>query len=228
MYKPMKKITVLVPLFAALIGASTARAQLIISEVDAAGSGNTNYAADWFELKNTGSVALNITGWRMDDSSASAATSVALRGLTSIAPGQIVIFLEGNATGTTDATIDANFRTAWFGGSVPAGLTVANYGGSGVGLSTSGDGVNIFNASSNLVVGVSFGANVSPATFDNTAGLSGAISQLSVVGVNGAFATFNPNPSEIGSPGVVSVVPEPSTLALGSLAATVLLFRRRK
>jgi hypothetical protein len=47
----MKKITVLVPLFAALISASTARAQLIISEVDAAGSGNTNYAADWFELK---------------------------------------------------------------------------------------------------------------------------------------------------------------------------------
>lgn len=207
----------------------TAHAQPIISEVDAAGSGNTNYAADWFELKNTGSAALNVTGWRMDDSSASAAASVALRGITSIAPGQIVIFLEGNATGTTDATIDANFISTWFGSNVPAGLTLANYGGSGVGLSTSGDGVNIFDASSNLVASVSFGANISAFTFDNTAGLSGTISQLSVAGVNGAFATLNPNPSEIGSPGAgSSVVPEPSTLALGSLATTVLLFRRRK
>jgi hypothetical protein len=164
----------------------------------------------------------------MDDGSASAVTSVALRGITSIAPGQIVIFLEGNATGATDATIGANFLTAGFGGSVPVGSTPANNGGSGVGLSTAGDGVNIFNASSNLVARVSFGANLSAATIDNNAGLSGASSQLGVMGVNGAFETLNPNPSETGSPGVAFLPPEPSTLALGQRGRRDPVFRRRK
>jgi len=62
------------------------------------------------------------------------------------------------------------------------------------------------------------------ATLDNTAGLSGAISQSSVAGVNGAFS----DGQEIGSPGDVAPVPEPSTIALtgGGLAA-LLAFQRR-
>ncbi|MEI9865668.1 MAG: hypothetical protein WDN00_14180 [Limisphaerales bacterium] len=80
----------------------------------------------------------------MDDNSNSFASSVALRGLTSIAPGLSVIFLEGNTTGTTDATLNASFITAWFGGSAPAGFTLANYGGSGVSLGSGGDAVNIY------------------------------------------------------------------------------------
>ena len=132
--------------------------QFLITEVDAAGSGNVNYGADWFELTYTGGAPVNISGWRMDDSSASASTSVALRGITTIQPGQSIIFLEGNATGTTDTTISNNFIAAWFGSSASAGLTLGFYGGSGVGLSTTaGDGITVFDSSSNLVASVTFG-----------------------------------------------------------------------
>ena len=71
-----------------------------------------SYGADWFELTNIGSTAVNISGWKMDDNSNSFGNAVALRGVTSIAAGQSVVFIEGNATGTTDSTIDATFKTA--------------------------------------------------------------------------------------------------------------------
>jgi len=201
-----------------------AHAQLIISEVDPTGS-SASYGADWFELKNTGTSPLNIAGWMMDDSSDAFATAVAIRGVTSIAAGQSVVFLEGNATGTTDATIDANFASAWFGGNVPAGLTLGNYGGSGVGLSATADAVNIFNSSGAAQAGVTFGASTAGFTFDNKAGMSGAISQLSAVGVNGAFLSFNG--AEVGSPDDVTPTPEPSTLALGGLGLAAIGFLRR-
>jgi hypothetical protein len=220
-----QKIVSMAALLIASMGVT--QAQLIISEVDPTGSSTSSYGADWFELKNIGTSAVDITGWKMDDNSASFSSAVPLRGLTSIAPGTAAVFLEGNTSGTTDATIDANFINAWFGTSVPSGLTIANYGGSGVGLGAGGDAVNIYNSTGVLQAGVTFGAATTGFTFDNEAGLSGSITQLSVVGVNGAFLSFNGQ--EVGSPGDVNPVPEPSTLALAGLGSFGLLaFRRRK
>jgi hypothetical protein len=211
----MKKLLLAV---AATVAASNASAAMIISEVDPAGSAAA-YAADWFELTNTGTSMVNISGWKMDDNSNAFANAVALRGVTSIAAGQSVVFIEGNSTGTTDATIDANFKTAWFGSNIPAGLTIGNYGGSGVGLSQTSDAVNIFDASGALVTRVDFNASTLGNTFDNAAGLrstvgspSTAISQLSANGVNGAFVSSNG--VEIGSPGTIAAVPEPETYAM--------------
>ena len=225
-----QKITTMAALLIASMG--VAQAQIIISEVDPAGSATTpvasGYAADWFELKNIGVSAVDITGWKMDDNSAAFANAVPIRGITSIAAGQSVVFVEGNATGTTDATIDANFENAWFGASVPTGFTIANYGGTGVGLSQTSDAVNIYNSTGTLQAGVTFGATTLSATLDNEAGLSGAISQTSAVGVNGAFTSASG--LEVGSPGDVAPVPEPTTLALaglGGLAALVAVRRRK-
>jgi len=200
---------------------SPARAAIVITEVHPTGSANASYGADWFELTNTGAAAVDITGWRMDDNSNSFASSVALRGVTSIAPGQSVIFAEGNASGSNDPTIQANFITAWFGGAAPIGFTMGGYGGSGVGLSSSGDAVNIFDSVGNLIARVDFGASTLGTTFDNAAGLTGTISTLSVAGVNGAFVS---PVGEIGSPGVV---PEPASAALLIGAIGALLMRRR-
>ena len=148
---------------------------------------------------------------------------------TSIAAGQSVIFIES----ASPATTNANFISTWFGSTPPAGLTIANYSGAGIGLSAAGDAVNIYNASGVLQANVTFGASdaiVPYQTFDNAAGLNNAaISQLSVVGINGAFVAAN-DLNEIGSPGSIAPVPEPSEYAmlLAGLAVVGGIARRRR
>jgi hypothetical protein len=224
----LKKIAIAVGLIAASI--APAHAGLFITEVNPSGSGNGNYAADWFELTNTDPVALNIAGWQMDDSSNGSA-NVALRGVTSIAPGQSVVFFEGNATGSTDATITSAFNAAW-GTSLIFGTNIGAYGGSGVGLSTTGDAVNIFDAGGTRITGVAFGLATTGVTFDNAGNLGGTtlplpiISTLSVSGVNGAFVS---SINEIGSPGsITAAVPEPENYALMLAGLGLLGFRMRR
>jgi hypothetical protein len=213
----------------ALSLATSARAAIFVSEVHPSGSGTATYAADFFELTNDGPTSVDITGWRMDDNSNLFANAVALRGVTAIGAGKSVVFFEGTPAGTTDATIAANFISAWFGGTAPAGFTIGAYGGSGVGLSTAGDAVNIFDAGGNRITGVSFGAATTGVTLDNSAGLGSTtlplptVSTLSAVGVHGAFAS---RAGEIGSPG--TVVPEPGTALLLSTGLAAVLSRSRR
>ncbi len=128
----MKKLTLLAALLASAL--VPAKAALLITEVYASGSSNGTYGADWFELTNTGTVALDITNWKIDDDSNSSSSAVAFRGITSIAAGESVVFFEGNSTGTNDSTIIASFKSAWFGSSVPASFRIGAYGGSGIGF----------------------------------------------------------------------------------------------
>jgi len=231
--RTLKPKILLLTLGAASLGivANEASAAIVISEVDSAGSASS-VNADWFELTNTGSAAVNISGWKMDDNSDSFADAVALTGPSSIAAGQTVVFIE--STGSTAATVDAAFKSAWFGSNAPSSLTLGNYSGSGVGLGQSGDAVNIFNSSGVAQAGVTFGTSSSNGssggTFDNTAGINGAISQVSVVGVNGAFKAPD---GEIGSPGIdaaVTPVPVPASawLMLGGLGGCGVFARRRR
>ncbi|MFD2256008.1 lamin tail domain-containing protein [Luteolibacter algae] len=161
-------------------------------------SSSTAVGADWFELTNTSTATVNITGWKMDDNSGSFGNSVALTGITSIAPGESVIFIEG------DSTTVAAFKAHWFGSNPPASLQVGYYSGSGIGLSGNGDAVTLFNASGNQQARVDFGSSPSTApfgTFDNTLAENDTIlTRLSSIGSNGAFAAAA-SASEIGSPG---------------------------
>lgn len=202
-----------------------ANAALLITEVApwASAAANAPYATDWFELTNTGSSALNISGWKMDDNSNSFALSVALTGISSIAAGESVIFTENPAS--------ASFLSSWFGASAPVGLQIGNYTGTGVGLSTTADAVNIYNAAGVLQANVSFAASDAIApfqTFDNAAGLNNAaISTLSVAGVNGAFAAVTG--SQVGSPGTIAAaVPEPETYAMFLAGLGLMGFISRK
>ena len=97
--------------------AAATTSSVVISEVHPSGSGNGTYAADWFEVTNTGTTAVDITGWKMDDNSNSFANAVALNGVTSIRAGRSVVFIE-----THDRRpIFAAFPTAWFGATPPRG-----------------------------------------------------------------------------------------------------------
>lgn len=195
---------------------------LRITEVAAWGSGNSPAAADWFEVTNIGARAVDMTGWKMDDSSESPAAALALTGITSIAPGESVIYMETATLAATKAT----FLNTWFGANPPAGLQVGGYSGSGAGLSTGSDAVNLFDSNNVRRANVAFGLSPSSApfaSFDNSGGLNVAtLSLLSAVGVNGAFAAVN-DTTEVGSPGI-SVVNGPQTfvtwLALNGFTGT--------
>src|SRR5262249_32646458 len=100
----------------------------------------------------------------------------------------------------------------WWGTSTPpAGVSIGTYGGSGVGLSTGGDAVAIFDGSNTRVTGISFDASTTNVSFDNSAGLGGTgnpapkVSTLSALGVRGAFTASDG--VETGSPGVAYLPP---------------------
>src|SRR5262249_30282563 len=152
-------------------------------------------------LTNLGTTTVDLTGWKMDDESNALATAVALNGVSSLAPGHSAVFVEGDASKVTA------FEAAWFGGSPPAGFQIGTYTGSGVGLSTGGDQVNVFDGSGAHVAGIAFGTSTTGQTFDNTAALGSGtatvptVSTLSVAGTNGAFTVG----AETGSPGTAAV-----------------------
>ncbi|MDB6172980.1 MAG: putative outer rane adhesin like protein [Chthoniobacteraceae bacterium] len=188
---------------------------LIISEVApwSSGSSPESLRVDWFEVTNVGTAAQNITGWKTDDSSNSFGSAVALNGVTSIPPGASVIFLEtADNNATTINAKKAAFLSVWFGANPPANLQVGTYSGAGIGLSTGGDAINLFNAAGVVQARVDF--NTSPAgplfpTFDNGDGQNNVvISALSAAGINGAFRAAGDN-NEIGSPGTIGASTTP-------------------
>lgn len=199
-----------------------ASASIIVSEIHPSGSGTAPYAADFFELTNTGGSSVNISGWKIDDNSNTFGSAVLLRGVTNIAPGQSIVFIEGDATGSNDAALRTSFLSAWFGARPPSGLVIGGYGGAGVGLSTAGDAINIFDPAGARITGVSFGASTTGVTFENAAGLGSTtlplpiVSALSAASVNGAFLAPS---GETGSPGVI---PEPGTATMLGIGMALL------
>lgn len=197
-----------------------AQAALIITEVmSSSGTGGTT---DWFEVTNVGASAADITGFRMDDNSFTFASSFALVGVTSIAAGQSVVFLES----ATPGTAIPDFRTFWGGSATTA--VIGSYTGSGVGFASGGDGVVVFNSSGvsqstvsflAATTGSSFGYNL--ASYPNQIGFGG----VSVNGSNGAFTSANIL-GNVGSPG--ATIPEPSSWALIGLGAAFSLRHRRR
>ena len=190
------------------IGSPGSVGKLFVSEVAPWSSGNSPVGADWFELTNSTASAINISGWKIDDNSGSPVAAVALNGITSIGAGESVIFVEtGNAQ--TAAAYAATFINTWFGGTAPAGLQIGSYSGSSVGLGTSADAVNIYNAANVLQASVDFGASPTGtfASFDNASALNNAtLTQLSTAGTNGAFIAAA-DLNEIGSPGTIVANP---------------------
>ncbi|NBR45768.1 MAG: hypothetical protein EBT68_01340, partial [Verrucomicrobia bacterium] len=188
------------------LGAASVQAQAVLRITEAMSNGDI---VDWFEVTNLGDTAANISGYKMDDNSfgVPATAPVVLNGVTSIAPGESVVFVEGNATTVT------SFKTNW---ALGPQTQVGYYAGSGVGLSSGGDGVTLFDASGNELSGatnsslpgkirISFGAAASSFSFRwsyTTEGeFSGNLETSSFGDVHGAFTSAN---GCTGSPGRIT------------------------
>lgn len=204
-----------------LLATASAQAQglLKITEVEsdeASGKINGNSKPDWFELSNVGNAAISLTGYKMDDDSASFSLAVSLTGISSIAPGEAVVFFEGGG-------FTAQNFSDWWGPSLGS-TQIGTYTGSGVSLGKTGDQVNIYDSTGTLVDGVVLGiATTGSSFYFDTGAVGRSAAGVSQSGVDGAFTS---NFSDIGSPGVV---PEPSTYALAAGGLIALAgFRRWK
>lgn len=211
-------------LLSALVAASVivpaAHAGIVITEVMSS-SGTT---PDWFELTNDGSSAVSLSGWKMDDGSFNIAAAVALSGISSIGAGESVIFVE-----SAGGAGIGSFRTFWGG---LAGVQVGYYSGSGVGFSSGGDGVCVFNDLSVNVNQVSFGAATAGSSFFWGWDAQGAIDPnysavLSTVGTIGTQVGFlSADTTNVGSLGTAIQVPGPG-VAVAAVLALAIRSRRR-
>jgi len=176
---------------------------------EAMSSSGTGGTADWFEVTNLGSVAVDITGWKVDDNSFAIANAVALNGITSIPAGKSVIFIEG-----ADTDIPT-FKAFW--GSSIDNISVGSYTGSGVGLSSSADGIVLFDALGvEVTTRLNFVAATAGKTFywsykaDGTVVDNGVVSSVGTI--NGTISnqvtiTSTNVLGNIGSPGTAIVLP---------------------
>jgi hypothetical protein len=181
---------------------------------------NTGGAGDFefIEFTNISGAPVNMAGWSQSDSDEDPGTHL-LSGFGILAPGESAILTEGNPNA---------FRTLWWGSvaAAPAGLKILGpY--SNENLSSSGDAINLYDASSTLVDRL---------VYPNGGGTGNGVSRnplsLSVLGTNqnsqwvnsalgdvsGSFQAAN-FPSMVGNPGVYApaAVPEPSSIVLGGL-----------
>ncbi len=194
------------------IAAAAASGQIRITEA----MSSSLVTPDWIELTNLGSAPVDIAGWRMDDNSFNPAVSVALAGITTIAPGESVVFIESAA----GAAI-ADFRAFW--GDL-ASVQIGFYSGSGVGLSSGGDAVVIFDGSNVEINRVTFGSATSGTSFGYNP-LTATFGALSEVGSFGGRTSAGSTPiANIASPGAI---PTPAAAALLGLAGLVAGRRRR-
>ena len=241
MRSPARRIVSLA--FAICCLASPALAQISTLRItEAMSSSGVGGTADWWEVTNYGSSAVDITGWKVDDSSFTSGSSVALNGITSISAGESVAFLETTTLDSgTVATLISSFRTFW-GGSA-ASAQIGYYAGSGIGLSSNGDGLVMFSGTgAETTPRVTFGAATTGASFyygydaagdPTTSPNTNAI--VSTVGTLGGQITFASatisTAQNIGSPGTAAVVPEPSSvalLAIGAGTGVALVLRRTR
>ena len=230
--------------FAICCFASPALAQIstlrITEAMSSSGMGGTN---DWWEVTNYGGSAVDITGWTFDDSTFQSSASVALNGVTSINAGESVAFLETTTLDSgTVATLISSFRTFW-GGSA-ASAQIGYYAGSGVSLSSNGDGLVMFSGTTETTPRVTFGAATTGASFyygydaagdpTTSPNTNAIVSTVGTIDGQSTFASATISTAQnIGSPGTaVAAVPEPSSIALLAIGAgtgaTLVLRRARR
>jgi hypothetical protein len=215
-------------------GMATASANLLITEVmsnsdNPGGPGN----GDWFELYNSGGSSVNLSGYYWDDD-ANGTDQPSIFPNVSIAGGGTLLVVDENS-----GNIGAWEDTVWDIDEVASATVVSEDDFTGddsfSGLSAGGDAIYVWDGdptgSGNLVASVTFGdSDGGGKSFEWDS--NGTSRGVPVDCENGAFRCPNDGdggtPGEdVGSPGYVLVIPEPTALSLLTLAGAALLRRRR-
>jgi hypothetical protein len=219
---------------------STKAADILITELSTKSDVNPE---DYFELTNVGVASVDVSGWKFDDEHASLPDAAPLVGITSIAPGESVVFFQLDETDPANPAYDPGtettlFRSYWGG---LAGVQVGYHAGAGLGK---GDAVSIFDAGDNLVAQQIYGMTDPEQThagdwaagnfdgsdtYENEAAVwvPGTNPPQFVLAAPGVYGSFANTSGEYGSPGTASV-PEPTTLLLTALSLLGLLAARRR
>ncbi|MFM9025393.1 MAG: lamin tail domain-containing protein, partial [Planctomycetaceae bacterium] len=206
-------------LLAACAWAGSVQAAGIIRVTEAMSNALTLGDMDWWELTNYGDAPVDITGWKMDDNSLVFTSAVALVPFSTtggpawsvIDPGESVVFMEASS----GSTAVPQFQALWNLG--PGGLRnpkLGTYAGSGVGLSSGGDAVIIFDATGGEVSRVAFGAATTGRSFywsyDSAGAIGSAPNAVSTAPLDFAYtvtATGATPRDNTGSPGIAVVTP---------------------
>ncbi len=162
-------------------------ADLVITEIMASSAlSNSAVNGDWFEIRNNGASAVNMTGFSWDDDSKIAGNHTF--GNVTLQPGASLIILD------EDQSNAAAWLSEW--GQASNGLTVVARDLMGFsGLGSSGDALYLWDASNNLLDSIVFGASTSGRSLEIA---NGVVLGNATAGVNGAYASLG---GDVASPG---------------------------
>ncbi len=153
---------------------------------------------DWWEVTSFAPTPISLLGWRLDDNSASLGNAHTITNDVTILPGESVVFVE--------VLLPEQFRKWWGEANLPAGLKIVSYSGSGLGLSSGGDAIRLWDAtttsSADPIASADFGA-ATPGISFNYNPETGVFGDKSVLGQNGVIAAESAasGGQDIGSPG---------------------------
>ncbi|TWT95252.1 hypothetical protein Pla108_33960 [Botrimarina colliarenosi] len=204
--------------------------ELKVSEIWMGNEPGSNLTEDWIEVTNYGDMAWNLADGELyyDDDSADPDAADLMAGISTIAAGESVIFVNGSATvGETNVT---DFMAAW--GAAATGLQIGTFDGSGLGQG--GDGATLFVSNGQPLLDFTNVISVDLQLYPDANAFGGqswdvALQAFSTVG-NAAGAVSSALANDVNQFGVASlgsVVPEPTALVLGAFALIAAASTRR-